>query len=207
MRQGLLNILELTMTNGHFRHLITKSGAAAVFAASLFMLAAPAGAQGLPGSKLVDAVLGNNLAIARHEVLNGTSVNLRDSDGVPVIVLAAQNNRYYMLDFLLKNRANVNATTKETGETAMIAAADAGYMDIVEQLIDAGADFDLEDDRGETAMIKAVRKGHLQIVRTLADAGADLNHTDYTGRSALAHAEESRQRGIMRFLESRNATY
>ncbi|MEN8723304.1 MAG: ankyrin repeat domain-containing protein [Alphaproteobacteria bacterium] len=193
----------------HIRHTMISriSGAIAVLALGLLAQVGPATAQGLPGSKLIDAILDNNLAIARHEVLNGSSVNQRDGDGVPAIVLAAQHNRYYLIDFLLQNRANVNATTKETGETAMIAAADEGNIDIVEQLIDAGADFNQEDDRGETAMIKAVRKGHLRIVRTLADAGADLNHTDYTGRSALAHAEESRQRGIMRFLESRNATY
>lgn len=168
---------------------------------------AAAQAQGVGPNPIFKAIEENNLTELRRQLLNGTSPNVRDDEEVPAIVLAARQDRAYLITVLMDFGVNLNQADRAKRETAVIAAADAGAQEALEVLIEAGADLDAEDKQGETALIKAVLKGHIRIVRALVDGGADMNHTDYTGRTALVHAEESRNRGIANMLASRGATY
>ncbi|MGB0920384.1 MAG: ankyrin repeat domain-containing protein [Alphaproteobacteria bacterium] len=186
--------------------LISKFAALAIIVAA-FAVPLVASAQGIGPNPVFKAVEENNLTELRRQLLNGTSPNVRDQDGNPLIVLAAAKNRAYLISVLLEFGANVNQTNEEKRETATIVAADRGAHDTLELLIEGEADLDAEDNQGETALIKAVLKGHIRSVRALLDGGADMNHTDYTGRTALAHAEESRHRGIANLLSARGATY
>lgn len=191
----------------HRRALSRLSGvmAAGFIAAGLF--ASAASAQLLPHKELFDAIKANNLSELRRIVLGGMSVNQTDEDGKPAVAYAAELNRYYLIDFMAENGGNLNARTEDRRETALMMAASSGALESVETLLEAGADLNAEDRSGETALMKAVRNGHFRVVRTLVEGGADINHADYTGRTALVYAEESRERGIQRFLEGQGATY
>ena len=168
----------------------------------------PADAQMLKKQKIFDALEDNNLTTFRQALLEGHSPNLRSDEGEPVIVVAAALNRLYLMDVLFEHGGvNVDASIRKTRETALMVASENGYLEVMELLIEKGADLDAEDRRGETPLIKAVRAGELSAVQLLIDEGAEPNQTDYTGRSAYAHAEESRQRGILNYLAGIGATY
>ena len=78
---------------------------------------------------------------------------------------------------------------KKKHSTLLFAAAH-GHREIVQALIDAGADVNHQNNDGHTALIRASYWGYLEIVQTLIDAGADVNHQNQFGDTALMQAAE-----------------
>ena len=60
-------------------------------------------------------------------------------------------------------------------ETALIIAACQGHYELVEVLVNAGADLDAKNDEDVTAQFCAVFFGRTEVVQLLSDAGADPN--------------------------------
>ncbi len=78
----------------------------------------------------------------------------------------------------------------ENGETALMAAAANGCLDVVGLLLTAGAQVDARDGNGWTALFKAAYNheqdtGHAPVVKALIDAGADVNTTIHFGITPL----------------------
>jgi ankyrin repeat protein len=76
---------------------------------------------------------------------------------------------------------------------------------VVEYLINHGADVNIRDNHGYTALIWASRFGHIDIVRQLLDAGADVNASDDEGETALAWAKWNNNTAIIELLKSKGA--
>jgi pimeloyl-ACP methyl ester carboxylesterase/tetratricopeptide (TPR) repeat protein len=68
-------------------------------------------------------------------------------------------------------------------------AAASGYVDVMRDLLDAGAPIDYQDRFGDTALMAAVRSGKIDAVRLLLDRGAKASIADAEGMTALAWAE------------------
>ena len=64
-------------------------------------------------------------------------------------------------------------------------AAENGHKEIVELLIRAGADKDLQDKDGSTPLHRAARTGHKEIVELLMRTGAVINQSNNEGKTAL----------------------
>jgi ankyrin repeat protein len=60
-------------------------------------------------------------------------------------------------------------------QTALLWAAAEGHAEVVEELINAGADFKSALSSGFTPLLFAVRNGHIEVVKTLLNAGVDVN--------------------------------
>ena len=61
------------------------------------------------------------------------------------------------------------------GETALKYATLEGHTDIVEVLLEKGANVDVKDMNGETSLMHVARQGNGEIVQTLLDEGADVD--------------------------------
>lgn len=84
---------------------------------------------------------------------------------------------------LLKNGINVNArTTTMFGLTALALASSRGHTAIVELLLDAGADPNLESYDGRTPIMRAA---NADICRMLLAAGADAKAVDDDGNTVF----------------------
>ena len=70
------------------------------------------------------------------------------------------------------------------GRTALHYAACNGWNDIVEDLINAGADVNSVTIGGETPLMKAVFFTKTECVHTLLQNGANPFYTDNTGKTA-----------------------
>jgi ankyrin repeat protein len=110
---------------------------------------------------------------------------------------------------LLENGADPNLIISPEGDTPIIRAANGGYVDIVNILLEAGADpsyereisYPLPDNPGysnrgySSALMLAVRGNNLNMVRTLVNAGADLetyyinSHTPLMLASGIGNPE------------------
>lgn len=157
-------------------------------------------AQGFPDIEMIEAAKKGGIADARSAFLNGQSINSRDRDGKPALVVAAEHANLAVLRFLLEEAANPDLPDKRTTRTALLVASELGNGAIVRLLLGAKADLTKTDRQGETALMKAARAGSFDAVRLLIDAGADVNITDYAGHTALWHAEDGRQQRIAKII-------
>uniref|UniRef100_A0A8C3QSV3 K Homology domain-containing protein n=1 Tax=Cyanoderma ruficeps TaxID=181631 RepID=A0A8C3QSV3_9PASS len=89
---------------------------------------------------------------------------------------------------LLLDRANINAQTEETQETALTLACCGGFSEVADFLIKAGADIELGCS---TPLMEAAQEGHLELVKYLLAAGANVHATTATGDTALTYACEN----------------
>jgi ankyrin repeat protein len=76
---------------------------------------------------------------------------------------------------LLTRGANVHAKEPRRGQDAPMWAAAEGHVQVIEALIEAGADFRTPLDSGFTPLLFAVRQGRIPAVKALLKAGADIN--------------------------------
>ena len=69
-----------------------------------------------------------------------------------------------------------------------MSASQNGHKEIVELLIEKGAEVDLIDQKGRTALTYASLRESQEIVQLLLDNGASADRTDNNGWSALVPA-------------------
>ncbi len=83
--------------------------------------------------------------------------------------------------------ADVNVKDKKKN-TALILAAEGGYIDIVTLLNENDAtDLNAENRNDETALMKATVHGHFEIANLLIEEGTNVNITSTYNTTALMH--------------------
>ncbi|MBU8879576.1 ankyrin repeat domain-containing protein [Bacillus sp. FJAT-29790] len=106
------------------------------------------------------------------EVVKQLFTKVQDTEQMDVeenspLIQAVLNGRTEIVQFLLnQNKQNINDTNK-IGQTALIIAADYGYKEIVEILLENGADPSIKSIDGKTASEYATRWGHEDIAALL----------------------------------------
>jgi ankyrin repeat protein len=93
----------------------------------------------------------------------------------------------------LLSRGEVDANAhlpRETNPPALVHAAAHGRVDIVEQLLNAGAHIDYVDMRGWSACHAAAVRRHTDVLRLLLARGPNLALRDVDGKTALQYAIE-----------------
>ena len=66
-------------------------------------------------------------------------------------------------------------TANAGGQTALMIGAHRGCADIVQTLLNAGADVNKPDKKGHTALVEAAKEGHEAVADILINSGADVN--------------------------------
>lgn len=80
---------------------------------------------------------------------------------------------------------NVDPNCKMQDKTALMVAIICGNYEIIEAIVKAGADLNIQNDLGETALIIAVKKKFLKVVNLLLLHNADINIRDNKNKSPL----------------------
>lgn len=93
--------------------------------------------------------------------------------------------------------SDLNLRAAQHGQTALMLAVSHGRLDMVELLVEAGAEVDVRDEDGSTALMCAAEHGHLEIVKQLMQhPDINIGATDNDGLSALSVAMEAGHRDI-----------
>ena len=84
-----------------------------------------------------------------------------------------------MVRLFVLSGVDIDMTSTEVGGyTALHCAAAEGRVDILQLLLIAGAEKNVESQRGETALKLAIMRGHLEVVSTLLAAGVNASLAD-----------------------------
>jgi hypothetical protein len=92
---------------------------------------------------------------------------------------------------LIAQGVDVDERIERGGATALMRAAYGGDTAMVQVLLEAKADVNLQDDYGGTALIYAAQGNHAGIVRILLRAGADPSLESKNGMTALQIASQA----------------
>ncbi|MBN1410579.1 MAG: ankyrin repeat domain-containing protein [Spirochaetales bacterium] len=79
------------------------------------------------------------------------------------------------------------------GQTPLLAALDAGNLEMTRLLVQHGPNVNRKDKTGATPLGMAVKQRSASMVKLLLDAGADVNVLDGSGRSAVQAAVDNRR--------------
>ena len=148
--------------------------------------------------KLADAVVAKDTLKILALLKNGIDINARaEANDATVLFLAASYKDYDdMVDFLIKNGADVNAISKD-GRTPLMWAADNSFK-ATRLLLDAGANVNaFAEQDGMNAVIQATfgilsKKITTNVIDLLLKNGADIDGSlsgkDVSGWTALLFA-------------------
>ncbi|KAJ9601260.1 hypothetical protein L9F63_000555 [Diploptera punctata] len=166
---------------------------------------------------LMKAAWHGHVKVAELLVKHGASVNAKDVHGNTALFLAAENRKHELVELLLPlTTCNVRGTDSvicaagygnieaaqiliqnniinsqtKTLKTALLLAADLGSHDVVELLLEHGAEVDKSDSDYRSPLMRAAARGHMKVAEFLVQHGANINARDSRGRTAVLLAAE-----------------
>lgn len=217
------------------RRMRPASRAGAVLLAAA-LLGQPLAALASSLDSLVKAVKFNDTRAVKKMLAQGMDPNAVDSQGMPLLVLAAREKSDDVaallanapkIDLEAKDKADENALmlaainqdaglvkllidkgaeVNKTGWTPLHYAASAGDDAIVKQLLDASAYIDAASPNGTTPLMMAARGGHADTVKLLLDEGADMRIKNQLGLTATDFARQYNHTEIAAGLAARQKT-
>lgn len=137
----------------------------------------------------VRAVKNNEKEIVELFIDAGFDPSQKDSLGTPVLSLAVRNKCLETLELLLEKGAAINLCAEDRNYSALMDAAQVGYLEAVQALLEKKADTNIQSKDGQTALILSVGRREADIVEMLVKHGADYNIKDGLGMSALGYAK------------------
>ena len=155
---------------------------------------------------LIDVSQWGNAKLVQALLDMGTHVNATDASGETALMKSAQRGDIAVAKMLLARGADMVEKGKDKkgrmhGRTALMHAAWHGRGDMVNFLIENGADVNAAGVlSGETALINAARRGHTDIVRLLIIKGADIDKADDSGVTPLMEAALRGHASMVRLL-------
>lgn len=161
--------------------------------------------------KLIEGEIGISYKVTQvieHLVMlhkkHGVSIDLQDSDRATALCLAAKFDVPEAVKILIAAGADVNLATS-WGDTPLTAAAAAPSVQIMTELLNAGADPHAALERSkETAMHIVVLTGLTEdecvcICKRLIEKGGDVNALDIDEKSPIVRAAEHHRSKLVRF--------
>ncbi len=119
---------------------------------------------------------------------------------------AARRGDQTTLERALELGASLGARDELQRSALILAARDAGSVQMVRFLHARGAGLDEADIQGRTALSFAAEAGRIDLVEMLLAGGAAADRADGEGRTPLFHATLTDQQAIVRLLITRGAS-
>lgn len=125
----------------------------------------------LIGTGLMIGAWEGNIPLMNLFYQRGADIHRTNRFGETALMLAAWKNRPEAVRWLLDRGARPNRD--ERAWTALHYAAFAGHADLVDTLLQAGADINARSTNGSTVIMMAAREGHAALAKRLLEAGAN----------------------------------
>lgn len=153
---------------------------------------------------------GDHAGMVEFLLLHGASPNFSPRPGYTPLDTAASLGNLNMVKTLLRYGATVNP--KDGRPAPLISAVQDRHMDVVQELIAAGADFKVRDSIGGNLVLIAASQRDEDMVKFLVQLGVDPCAKDNDGHDAIYWAnmdlhENPHTKPIIDFLKSKCAVY
>lgn len=140
-----------------------------------------------------------------QELINaGADINVQDSDptsrATALHIAVAAGDFPTIKTILYTIPAPSTNLCDHAGHTALHIAAEKGYIEVVELLIEKGSKVDSIDNRSWTPLHRAAYMGHTDVVKALVGRGAVVSPFDNMGCSPLHRAAMRGETSVMEFL-------
>ncbi|KAI7975791.1 hypothetical protein EIK77_005541 [Talaromyces pinophilus] len=115
--------------------------------------------------------------------------------------LAAFHGLLHSIEVLLSRRPDIDLEAREDFDrTALIVAAENGHADVVQFLIEKGANLEAQDYDDRTALYAAAESGHEAVVKVLLEKGANKDGPEGPLYSPLGMAVENGHSAVAKLL-------
>eukprot|EP01087_Luapelamoeba_hula_P013940 TRINITY_DN4023_c0_g2_i2.p1 TRINITY_DN4023_c0_g2~~TRINITY_DN4023_c0_g2_i2.p1 ORF type:complete len:918 (-),score=141.29 TRINITY_DN4023_c0_g2_i2:59-2812(-) len=140
----------------------------------------------------------NNLSVIKYLLKRGASIYDKDENGKTVLYAATINGEIPIFRYLLSKGARDESN--DWGNTAFLLAAHNAYIDILQMLLEHGADVNQSDKRGRTALMRAAEMGNMETLTWLLNNNVNINKCCSEGNTALGYAAENGKINTLKYL-------
>ncbi|KAL5022521.1 hypothetical protein ScPMuIL_001676 [Solemya velum] len=102
-------------------------------------------------------------------------VDAQNSNGETALICAARWGHVDICKLLLQAGASVDQASHNVHQTPLLVATDHSRREVVQCLLDYGADVQLTDNVGITPLYSAIKRRDMDLVELLIEAGCDVN--------------------------------
>jgi len=110
---------------------------------------------------------------------SGVDIFAFDDEGVSVLDMAITYDNQFMVKYLIERGIDINATTRRSGFTALMAASCYGRVEIAQILLDYGVDQKAKDSKGFTAADFARKMNKKSVLKLLEFDETITQNTGY----------------------------
>ena len=152
-------------------------------------------------SPVTIATLRNNPEALNLLIEAGADITVVDRKDNTLLHHAAYGNSIEVATILLEEgKIELELERELYGFTPLLVAAFQGNVEMVEMLIEHGADIEAFDDWEDTPINVAAWNGKLDVVQKLVELGANPDHANTNGNTALSHSQSQGHEEIEAFL-------
>ena len=149
------------------------------------------------------AALGKLSTLQEHYETQPGILEAVSADGFTLLHYACFFSQFAVAKWLLDKGANIHAKTPPPSLLSPLhSAVAARATPIVQLLLAAGADPNVQQQGGYTPLMSAASHGELEIMEALIRHGAKINLTDNEGKTARKMAVENHQKDAIELLDS-----
>jgi len=149
------------------------------------------------------SALGDLETVRRLVTANAGAANSFAADGFYPLGLAAFFGHRAIVEFLLKNGADVRTAARNAQKvTAVHGAVARRDLEIVKMLLEAGADANARQERGFVPLHDAAANGHAALVELLLKYGANADAKTDDGKTAGDMAAERGHKELAEMLKT-----
>lgn len=147
---------------------------------------------------LLRAAQTNNLVALKEQItrLGAGAINTADPRGYTLLMIATREGHGPIVEYLLRERAQINARS-QMGETALMLAAFKGNLPLVQVLHKAGAEL---KTTGWTALHYAAYEGHVIVCRFLLEHEVEVDARAPNGSTPLMLAARQGHQEAVKLL-------